>query len=70
MDKRLMDAKEVAKMLHVPETWVRDHTRSGTLPHVTLGRYKRYRFEAIVEWVEQQQTNGAAWRKYRPTLEK
>ena len=42
MTDRLLEAKEVAELLSVPETWVREHTRSGAIPHVPLGRYVRY----------------------------
>jgi len=36
---RLLDAKEIAERLGVPETWVRDQARSGAIPHVRLGKY-------------------------------
>ena len=67
---RLLTAEEVAALLSVPTRWVREHTRSGTLPHVRLGRYVRYRLSAILEWVEQQEQGGAAWRKHRPRVQK
>ncbi len=35
---RLMTADEVADMLAVPERWIREHTHSGLIPHVQLGR--------------------------------
>jgi excisionase family DNA binding protein len=63
---RLLDAVEIAELLHVPERWVREHTRSGLLPHVQLGRYRRYRREAVLAWVDAQETGGAAWRRHRP----
>jgi len=63
---RLIDAAEVAELLHVPERWVRDHTRSGLIPHVRLGRYIRYVHDDVLAWVGAQQQGGAAWRKHRP----
>jgi excisionase family DNA binding protein len=60
MIDRLLEAREVAELLHVPERWVREHTRSGTLPHVRLGRYRRYRRDAVLAWVEAQEVGGAA----------
>jgi excisionase family DNA binding protein len=65
-DDRLLDAREVSELLHVPERWVRDHTRSGRLPCVVLGRYRRYRREAVLAWIAEQERGGAAWRKHRP----
>jgi excisionase family DNA binding protein len=49
---RLLEAKEVAELLSVPETWVREHTRSGAIPHVPLGRYVRYDRGEVLAWVE------------------
>jgi excisionase family DNA binding protein len=50
---RLLDAHEVAELLHVPVSWVRESTRSGAIPHVELGRYKRYREADVVKWLEE-----------------
>lgn len=66
MTDRLLTAAEIAEMLAVPERWVRDHTRSGRIPAVRLGRYVRYRREAVLAWVEAQERGGAAWRQHRP----
>lgn len=66
MEDRLLTATEVAELLAVPERWVREHTRGGLLPVIELGRYRRYRHDAIVAWIEAQETGGAAWRKHRP----
>jgi excisionase family DNA binding protein len=48
---RLLTAAEVASMLRVPKSWVYEQARSGALPTVTLGRYRRFREESIREWV-------------------
>ena len=50
----LLTAREVAELLAVPESWVREATRAGRLPHLTLGRYRRYSRQAIAAWLEQQ----------------
>lgn len=63
---RLLEAREVAELLSVPERWVREHTRSGLIPCVPLGRYRRYRRQAVIEWVASREQGGAAWRKHRP----
>lgn len=49
----LLTASEVAELLGVPKSWVYEQSRSGRIPTVTLGRYRRYRREAVVAWVEQ-----------------
>jgi excisionase family DNA binding protein len=66
VSERLLTAGEVAELLAVPERWVREHTRGGLLPHVVLGRYRRYRLEAVLAWLEVQEQGGAAWRRHRP----
>ena len=49
---RLLNAQEVAELLHVPVSWVRESTRAGAIPHVQLGRYKRYREADVAKWLE------------------
>lgn len=56
-----MTASDVARLLGVPVSWVYEQSRLGRIPTVTLGRYRRYRREAIESWVEQleQEPRGA-----------
>jgi excisionase family DNA binding protein len=63
---RLLDAREVAERLSVPVTWVRAETRAGRMPHLALGRYKRYEWQAVVAWLEEQR--AGQWRKHSPKL--
>lgn len=65
MTEGLLTAAQVAEMLHVPERWVRDHTRSGSIPCVRLGRYVRYRRERVLDWLEAQEAASAV--RGRPT---
>jgi excisionase family DNA binding protein len=53
-DGRLLQAQEVADLLALPLTWVREATRAGRLPHVRLGRYVRYERAAVLTWVADQ----------------
>lgn len=48
----LLTADEVATMLRMKRAWVYAETRRGSLPHVRLGRYVRYRRSAVTAWVE------------------
>jgi excisionase family DNA binding protein len=54
MSERLLTAGEVAELLAVPESWVREATREGRLPHLRLGRYRRYQRTAIEAWLADQ----------------
>jgi excisionase family DNA binding protein len=47
----LIDAHAAAEHLGVPVSWVREQTRNGAIPYVPLGKYRRYRLEALDEWV-------------------
>jgi excisionase family DNA binding protein len=51
----LLTADDVAAMLCVPKTWVYAQSRAGALPTVRVGRYCRYRREAIEAWIDQQE---------------
>lgn len=49
---RLLTAQDVAERLGVTTAWVWAQTRAGAIPHVRLGRYRRFREEAIEEWLQ------------------
>jgi excisionase family DNA binding protein len=54
MSERLLTASEVAEILAVPVSWVREASRDGRLPHLCLGRYRRYQRHEIEQWLEHQ----------------
>ncbi len=58
----LLTADEVGQLLGVPRSWVYEQSRRGAIPTVTLGRYRRYRREAIEGWLKELEswrgTNG------------
>ena len=58
MNDRLLTATEVADFLAVKESWVREATRDGRLPHLRLGRYRRYRLADIEHWLAEQHVAG------------
>lgn len=67
MNDRLLTASDLAEMLNVPESWVREHTRSGAIPHLELGRYKRYRLDDVLAWLDEVATGaGPRFRRYSP----
>jgi excisionase family DNA binding protein len=53
MSGPLLTADQVAELLGVPTSWVYEQSRRGRIPTVTLGRYRRYRSEAIASWLKQ-----------------
>jgi excisionase family DNA binding protein len=62
--ERLLNAGEVAALLGVPESWVRQETRAGRMPHLPLGRYRRYQRAEVLAWLETLQSGQ--WRRNRP----
>ncbi|MGO9899124.1 MAG: helix-turn-helix domain-containing protein [Solirubrobacteraceae bacterium] len=58
MDK-LLTADEVAEMLKVNREWVWAQARAGRIPHVRLGRYRRFREAAVEAWLRDLETGGS-----------
>jgi excisionase family DNA binding protein len=68
MSGRLLNAAEVAELLAVPVSWVREHTRTHTIPHLVLGRYVRYRRDDVVAWLDTLAAGGGPrFRRYTPS---
>ena len=59
MSTSLLTADEVARLLGVPASWVYEQSRRGRIPTVTLGRYRRYRREAIEAWVQKLEVSSS-----------
>jgi len=53
MTESLLTAEQVANALGVPRSWVYEQSRAGRIPTIRLGRYRRYRREAIEAWVRE-----------------
>jgi excisionase family DNA binding protein len=48
----LLTAEDVATMLGVTTGWVYAQSRKGRIPTIPLGRYRRYRRDAILHWLD------------------
>ena len=55
---RLLTATQVAERLGVKPGWVWAQARAGRIPHVQLGRYRRFREEALDRWLEDLELRG------------
>lgn len=64
MNERLLTAGEVAELLNVPESWVREATREQRLPYLALGRYRRYSRQAIESWLTEQAAGPTSARRF------
>jgi excisionase family DNA binding protein len=54
MSEPLLTAAEVAELLSVPVSWVREATRGERIPYLALGRYRRYSRVALEAWLLEQ----------------
>ncbi len=53
--EELLTVSEIATALKVPVSWVYERTRrsgTGQIPHFKLGKYLRFRWSAVREWLE------------------
>ena len=55
---RLLTVEEVAARLGVTKDSVWAQARAGRIPHVQLGRYRRFREEALDRWLEDLELRG------------
>lgn len=52
-NSNLMDVAETARVLHVPISWVYEHTRRrgrDRIPHIKLGKYLRFVRTEVMTW--------------------
>ena len=55
-ERPLLTAEEVAEMIGMGVDWIYAQSRRGRIPTVKLGRYRRYRLEAIEQWLRDNET--------------
>jgi len=56
---RLLTADDVAERWQVSRSQVYGLVRAGKIPTVAIGRYYRFRLDALVEWEQQGGTRSA-----------
>lgn len=50
---RLLTVDEVAARLGVQPSWITRAARANRIPHVRVGRYRRFRWPDIEAWLEE-----------------
>jgi excisionase family DNA binding protein len=58
--ERLRTAAEVAELLSVPKSWVYAEARAGRIPHIRVGRYRRFSLEAVEAWARAHEQGPAS----------
>jgi excisionase family DNA binding protein len=56
----ILDAQAVADMLGMSKDWVYAEARADRIPHVKMGRYTRFRREAIEDWIREHERGKIA----------
>jgi excisionase family DNA binding protein len=56
----LLTVDDVAERLGVTKDWVWAQARAGRIPHVQLGRYRRFREEALEKWLDELEGRSVA----------
>ena len=58
-DEKLLTIEELAKRFSVPKSWLYSRTREkgeSTIPVVRVGKYLRFDYEAVKQWLQQKGT--------------
>jgi len=67
---RLLTAEEIADRLGMKTDWVWAQARAGRIPHVRLGRYRRFRESAVEAWLNDLETGGVTPMVAQPTRQR
>lgn len=64
----IIDSKELASRLNLPESWVRDQVRRRAvdpIPHLRFGKYVRFAWGSpeLTEWLKQRSSGSCAGRR-------
>ncbi|MDM8522792.1 helix-turn-helix domain-containing protein [Desulfococcaceae bacterium HSG8] len=49
------ELEELAEILKVPKSWLYTRTKTNSIPHFRVGRYCRFRWSEVWNWLEKQQ---------------
>ena len=57
MTERLVDVKELAKILNLPVSWIYDRTRQGptAIPHIKFGKHLRFNPEEVTKFFREKE---------------
>ncbi len=55
---RLIDVRELARILNVPTTWLYQRTRIGAIPCIRIGKYVRFNSEEVLAFFRSKSADG------------
>jgi predicted DNA-binding transcriptional regulator AlpA len=56
---KLLAARDLAELFGLPESWVREQARLGSLPSFKLGHYVRFRIEEVERFLAERASQAA-----------
>ncbi|MDQ6807185.1 MAG: helix-turn-helix domain-containing protein [Actinomycetota bacterium] len=56
----ILDADAVAEMIGMSKDWIYAEARADRIPHIKMGRYTRFRREAIEDWIRERERGKIA----------
>ncbi len=60
--QHLLNVDELAARLNVPKGWIYERTSRGDIPFIKVGKYVRFEWNAILDWLKDEQ--GLGEKKY------
>ena len=71
----ILTPDQLAERLHVKPTWVYEQTRdradvrnADPLPFIKMGRYLRFDWKDVLNWLERQKRNAERVERHRATM--
>ncbi len=56
--EKLVDVREMARILNVPVSWLYERTRLGTIPCIRIGKYVRFEPMEVLAFFRRQRSDG------------
>jgi len=50
-----IDVEELASRLGVKKSWVYSRIRTNSIPHYRIGKYRRFRWNEVEDWLQHMQ---------------
>ena len=61
-NNNFLTIEELAETLKVPKSWLYSRTREtgpGTIPRLKVGKYLRFDYQAVMDWLRKQNEAGS-----------
>ena len=56
--QHLLNVDELAERLNVPKGWIYERTSRGDIPFIKVGKYVRFEWNAILDWLKDEPDLG------------